>query len=59
MVAAVDVDDAIGVLVLGAVGGCFCVRLRDDDVADDEAVLVVAFSVGDVSLDGVDALESD
>lgn len=39
--------------------GCFCVRLRDDVLVDDAAVLVADFSDGDVSLDGVDARESD
>lgn len=48
--------DAVNVVVAT---GCFCVRLRDDVLVDDAAVVVADFSDGDVSLDGVDARESD
>lgn len=49
---------AVAVVVVVAVG-CFCERLRDDVVVDVAVVLVADFSDGDVSLDGVDARESD
>lgn len=47
---------AAGVVVVVDVVVCFCVRLRD---VDDTCGAGEGFSGGNVSLDGVDARESD